>query len=494
MFATNSFAQRSDHPLAAAAPLLAALAAGKTPAEARAAGASIPPWLFISDPFIYLDAGSRRAAQRLMSIAVAAAIGGHFDILDGMSSRSDFFDDAPLHDMREPIHHGHASIPMACALEAMARGRLDILHMLEAKARAAHALGAASDTGRHGRALLELGDSDRERLLRRLSHAHGLAPSQLTQGYAWVLKLSSASARRRLPADWLAIACESGNSAAAMAAVSLGAIPLRSHVHSAAQRGALDAAAALAPLADEALPPRAPAKAPSVAELMAESYASSIDAIAKGATEWRDPSDPSRESTWADYSDHRDPIHRACLMGLAGAFDSTGDEPSALAGAKARLASLARALCSLAQPGDEDRLAQIQAALPGAKPLAEELSLLARVGSARLPGALAQTSPGQAARFAATLTKAHADAASASASPMARRHGAERAKWRADHLDHLEAALWACFEIQRDLFDHATRDSFQSYLANAGLATRFERQALEAASALPPKRRTPLKA
>lgn len=514
MFATKNSFQRSDRPLFSAAPLLAALVTGKTPEEARALGASIPPWQIISDPIVYMDHGAQRASHRLMFIAIAAVIDGQFDLLDGMSSRLDFFSDAPIHEMRESVLHSQSSILMACAFEAMGHGQFKMLAMLEASALAEEqrlfSLDSRGDGGRDGQTILDLRDRDREHFLRLLSNAPSLCSAQLLEGYAWIFKLTAPHSRQNLPNDWLAIACEAGNSEAVMAALSLGAKPEPFHVLSAAQRGALDAAASMALLSNKTPPQRAGSKTTlhaqrqagrdsvdpsrsSVVEAMEESYAHTLEYVAQGATEWRSPYDTSRESTWADYSDNRDAIHRACLMGLEGAFDSLHDDPVALARAKARLASHARAFCSLGQPGDETRLTQIEQAHPGAKPLEEELALLARVGSARLADALGQTDQAEGSKFALALEKYHATAAASAQRPMARHHSPERAQSMQTNRDHLQAALFACHERESSILDAPARNQFRTYLEKAGLSVAFDRQALEMSSPLPAKRNRPLK-
>jgi hypothetical protein len=516
MFATADHFRRTDRPLYSAATLIRALSQGKTPEQARAVGASIAPWQIISDPIVYMDSGAKRASHRFLAIAIAACIAGEKDLLDGMSSRDDFFEDLPLNETRETLVHANTPLAVACAYEALGRGRMDILGMLKEKAREAKEKYSSKDADRSWHvhrfdSLLHSAERDSKVYFHYLSHSPSLSPQQLLDGFSWVAGLSERHSAADLASQWLTVACESGNSAAVNAALFVGALPTWSHVRSAAQRGALDAASLMAPLADafeKATPKtttsalRALGRAPkagaapareSIVEDMVQSYARSLQSIGDGATEWRAPSDTGREMTWAEYSDNRDAIHQACLMAMAGSFDSSLDDPSRLDKAKTSLASLARALCSLGQAGDALRLDQIETARPAAPPLAEELLLLGRIGSARLGPMLDQASPTEGSRFAPMLLKAHANAAI----QTRRAQGWKDSPARSALLDangaRLGAALFASYERESSLFDAPARQQLRDYLVQAGLAVEFERQSLELASTVATKRSRPLK-
>lgn len=517
----NRFVYRTGSPLHEAQALFEGLCAGKDDESLRALGATLPPGLIVCDAQRYREhhGGPVRAIPHFIDMASAAAKHGSLPLLAGMASRPDFFEHQPYMEMRESTAHEGKPLAQACAREAAARGRVDMLAMLAAaeslfKA-ARHAgdrrLNRTQEWSRFQPGLSNLGTEQAKDLLEFAAYSSTCSDEQVCAVAHWVgascrsSRGNDGSSSPISPSDfaalWLDVACESGKPSAILDALSLGASPEPRHVALAADRGAVQAAKAMALLAQSPVVRpgrrhsilRDESKDP-VAESMARSFEHAFDSIACGILEWRSPSELSREATWAEFSDHREVFHANALMALRGDFDTAADEPSGLDAAKARLASAARAMAALDPKDPCARVAEIDAVRLGSAPLSPELILLARVGSPRFATALDQASIAEASEACRKLCLKHAEASKAAPGPDPSNRSAGGHDSAARQLDLLRVALYELYSRESSKLGTSTRQLLAEELSARGLSREFERRVLDQASGPASKRRGPLRA
>lgn len=512
---------KSDRPAEQSKALLDAICQGRTAEEKQRLGATICPWALSFDASTFRESrrGPLSALAHFNPMAATVAKHGDLDLFKGHLRHPVFFGESPHieNSDRNGYEHKDRDLTMACALEAAALGRVDLLAALH-EACLDHVAARAPDPDGHRRysqaetsidRFLEFRGDQAKKLLQWVASS-SLDEESILRTYRWIE--SHVGKKKQgdydlyydkpvnLALELLDCACECESPKCAEIAIALGAEPLLSHLDALAGFGALDLAERIAKVAKapnakqrDRLEPRFGTpkdERSSICDKMAFSFSRALTDIARGHFERRDD-EAWREVTWANFSDYRAHIHAACARALSGAFDSPHDKPELLEKNKDRLASIARALCSLDLPGDAEALSRIQHLRPNAPACAEELLHIAQLGRDELGERLEGAELGEADAFCQKIIKHHLDASKMKPLPG---HGSSAISAYESRVKNLFEAIYAISCRESSCMSPSTRESFHAHVAQSGLAMELERRALEEASAMPIKRRGQLKA
>lgn len=521
MFAIPRRRFKSDRPATQSKALLNAICQGRSAEEKQTLGATICPWALSFDASTYRESrgGPLSALAHFNPMAATVAKHGDLDLFKGHLRHPDFFGESPHieNSDRNGYEHKDRDLTLACALEAAARGRVDMLETLH-EACLAHVAARAPDPEGHRRYsraessvdhFLEF-NSDQAKKLFQWMASSSLDEEAILLTYRWIESHCGKNKKAgyefypaeptNLAQELLDCACECESPKCAEIALALGATPLLTHLDALAGFGALDLAERIAkeakapnPKQRDRLEPRFGApkdERSTICDKMVFSFSNALIYIVQGHFETREDN-TWRESTWADFSDYRTLIHSACARALSGAFDSRHDKPEQLERDKDRLASVARALCALDLPGDAEALAKVEALRPNAPACSEELLHIALLGRAEFGERLHGATLEQADEFCKKLIKHHQDASKRKPLPGHGQRGIDAHDTRAKNLFE---AIYAASCRESSCMTPSTRETFRSHLAQSGLTMELERRALEEASATPTKRRGPLKA
>lgn len=534
----------SNRSLNGAALLMDALCLGRDDLQLEALGESLSPWQLVGDSVSWGNAGHPQTSVKFHLLACACVIHGSLPLLRGLMRRPDFFDYCPIMDLREakPAHL-HEGLALGCALEAIARGRLDML--LEISAAETSWL-AQPRTRLHARSEVShfsnLHPDQTLTFLRHLAHSRDVLSAPLIACALWLqgcLPPANPHFDLRLHGTpfsslWLDAACEAGHGDAIDHALSLGAHPSRQHVSDAASNGAMVQAAQMAVLARTTPPVQSGRMARStfkphvsccIAESMGSSFNYALEKIADGYLHWRRPDDEWVEATYSDFLIHRTSLIANAVLVLSGALDMPEDsapspnplsskrptrspphaaqpEPSDEAREKAKdqLASAARAMarCAPAETSDSELLA-VEKARPGARVLSPELIFLARMGYPSFTQALNDSTPDARGAASKALWELAENALAgtqrldlrAALNPLEKPDAQAQASYK--QARHIKHALFEIYQHSSSLLGPTDLLFFEERLRAAKLDREFERAVLELSTALTTQRRPPLK-
>lgn len=509
MFGSHYRSVRTDRSLFLASPMITALCQNGTAAEREALGATLTSWLPITDPVIYKDRGHPSVLTGELPLAAACARVGGIDLLKGLVTRNDFFERPPFRDGASRGEHSDATIAEAVIKESLAQGHFEIVDLVVAAAKKQkEALNHKKNQNwmdRYVDEVIQINDRSAKGMLYWLANAEHLTADQRSKGFEKIKSLcptkgnygSQVALADQVLGMWLSEAITSGEPESLASALALGAKPTPNHILYMTREGLFAQAAAEMKKGLETSKKKKSKHTWSgheededgevdgffIASRIAESLSTCMPYFIRGLTEWRDPSDEGRESTWYSFLKGRKGVHEGSILALQGAFDFESEDAQKIEASKDELASLARAVALIKTPEAPDvDPSEITKLRPNAPVTAAELSLLVHIEGDHFISALNAAAGDALNEWTEMLLKEHKSYKKDVLGRQSRQND-QRIAAMTKVYDQLDLALFELNDSANSRLSPKMQDAVNQYITqDLEVKINFEKRSIDRAS------------